>query len=683
MYDEACAADKALFAEMRTNVRLRNGDHYNNATRKIVDGIRHKGAPIGEQKIRITKNHIHRITNEFVNAILSRNPSVEVRPFNDGELSDMKNAEMANAVLRWIKDSNSWISLRDDFVQEQSVVGETYGVLRFEPDFGKQIGSKIKQDKDGNEMSAPVMEGRIVIDKRFGFDMKRDPNARSFAESRYVFFDKLVDMADAKRIIKSFGSEQAQLDEFNGGDGVVTVFDYSTSTYTQDSQKTLFREMYIRPDGNSYPNGRYILSTKHAIVYQTDLPLSMFPVHQLGFDKITTSPRCSAITRVARPFQIEINRASSKQAEHQVTVGDDKVILTNGSKITNGGKAAGVRVLSVDGAAPMVIAGRAGEQYAGYAASETRAMYEACGVGHLMQDAAAQGGDAFALLHRSMSQKAAFVPYISKWEQFETELFRDALKLAKAYLTPLHVIKIVGKKDAVNIEEFKGIDDDGYDIRVEASSGDVETKFGKLLTVSQTLQYAGSSMTSEQIGQLVKQLPYGNSDEVFNTLTIGYDTAVNTILALDRGDTPVISQYGDNAYLLKALTNRIVQSDFRFLGQNVQAAYAKHIQQLEMLQSQQTLQAQQAAQGMIPASGFLTTVNASWKNPSTGRVERIKVPSDAIAWLMEKMSSQGVVAAQSAQFDGQSQANIANMVTTQSQAAQQPELAPQMQGVPQ
>lgn len=84
MYEEACAADKPLFAEMRTNVRLRNGDHYNNATKKVVGDLRRKGVVSKDQKIRITKNHIHRVTNEYINAILSRNPSVQAAPFNDG-----------------------------------------------------------------------------------------------------------------------------------------------------------------------------------------------------------------------------------------------------------------------------------------------------------------------------------------------------------------------------------------------------------------------------------------------------------------------------------------------------------------------------------------------------------------------------------------------------------------------
>lgn len=661
LYNEAKSCDEALFAEMRTNIKLRNGDHYNTAAKKILGNFRDKGVITNEQKIRITKNHVFRITDEYINSILSRNPDSTVTAFNDSELSDIKDAEMSNSVLSWIKDTNDWKNKRADFVQEQVVVGEAYAVQTFDYSKGDVIGT----DEEGN----PVMDGRIVIDKRFGFDAKRDPAARTFAESRYIFFDKVVDKDEAKRLVKKLNPDKVgSLTDAVEGD-VITVFDSNTGKYTEENSKVLFRELFIRPCAQ-YPNGKFFLCAKDFIVMKMDLPLKIFPVYQLPFSKITTTPRACSIVRVIRPYQVEINRASSKMAEHQITLGDDKVIMQNGSKVSNGGKMAGIRVVNVDGGVPTVMAGRTGAQYLDYVTNEVNGMYQAANVSHLLQDKQT-AADPFTILYKSMSQKASFVNYVERYEEWEKELFTDSLRLAKHYLTDDHIIKIAGKKEQVNIPEFRESSDDGYEISVEASNGDVETKFGRMFMTSQVLQYAGSSMNPEQIGQLIKNLPYGNKEEIFSTLTLNYDTATNIILALDRGEQPMIPTYGDTDFYLKALTSRTVKADFKYLPQQVQMQYQATIQQLNMIKSSQMLQVQQAEQGMIPASGFLTTINASWKNPTTGKVERIKAPSDAVAWLMQALNRQGALAQQMSAQAPQAQAEIAQLAQMQQQQASQ------------
>jgi len=388
---------------------------------------------------------------------------------------------------------------------------------------------------------------------------------------------------------------------------------------------------------------------------------------------VTSTPRYSSVMRVIRPYQIEINRASSKMAEHQITLGDDKIIIPNNGKLKASGKEAGIRVLSTDGAAPTVVAGRTGEQYLGYVNSEINGMYQASKVGYLLEDKQV-AGDQFSLLFSTMKQRAKFVNYVAAYESFEIDLFSAILQLSKHFLTEENMIRIVGKSEMVNIQEFQAIDVENLNVKVVASNADLETKFGKIISISQILQYAGSSMTQDQIGTLVKQLPYANKDEIFNPLTINYDTAVNMILALDRGETPNVPIYGDTDYLLKAIQGRTVKADFNALPPQVQSNYTGTIRQMEQIKAQQALQIQQAQAGMIPAGGFLVTVNASQANPSTGKVERIKIPSEAISWLAQKLYSQGVYARELEGQSPQAQADIAQIANINQQA-------PQVQGV--
>jgi cellobiose-specific phosphotransferase system component IIB len=634
-----------------------------------MNNIREHGVSVNkDQKIRITKNHTVSITDEYINSVLSRNPEVAVEPNNSTELSDIKDAQLSNSVLSWVKSTNKWSKKRPKVVHDTVVVGESYATVAFDYSKGRVAGL----DENGKE----VLAGEMVIQMRMAYDTKRDPQAKSFEDCRFVFFDKLMDKKEAIELVKSLSPDNVdKIKDAQSGDTTI-IFDSSTGSYAQtETARVHIIEMYVRPC-TEYPKGQFIIMTKDFEIYRMDLPLGIFCVYQSGHAMITDTPRYSAVMRVIRPYQIEINRASSKMAEHQITLGDDKMVLFNGSKIKGSAKESGIRVVSVDGSAPLVVAGRTGEQYLNYVINEVNGMYQAANVAHLLEDKQITG-DPFMLLFSTMKQKAKFVNYVGAYEEFEKEMFSDILKLCKYYLDESHLIKIVGRTEYVNIAEFKDVDLESMDVKVVASNGDIETKFGKVLTLTQVLQYAGSSLSPDQIGTIVKQLPYGNKDEIFSPLTINYDTAVNIILSLDRGEMPKVPKYGDTDYLLRAIQSRTVKADFILLAPQVQQNYDQVIQQLEQTKSAQELQIQQAAAGMIPSGGFLTTVNASWQNPSTGKVERIKIPSDAISWLAQKLNQQGTFVRELESQSPQVQAEISNNVVQMNN----PQQAPQVQGV--
>ena len=74
--------------------------------------------------------------------------------------------------------------------------------------------------------------------------------------------------------------------------------------------------------------------------------------------------------------------------------------------------------------------------------------------------------------------------------------------------------------------------------------------------------------------------------------------------------------------------------------------------------------------GQVPAGGFLTTINASWANPATGKVERIKAPSEAIAWLMSTLQRQGWMSQNLSSF---SDGDKADMLSTMAGPQDQPQ----------
>jgi len=650
MHESGKRCDEKTFAEQRTNILLRAGDHYNKKAKGSFDNLRSKATIATQNKIRLVKNHIHRITNLFINSIIEGNPSVQAIPFNENELSDVKGAEMRNGVLSWVKETNNWERKQEKFVHDFIVIGECWGKIRF--DYSK--GPIVAQDKKGN----PVRSGEFVVDRVFAFDLKRDPTAREASECEWWMHEQMVNIEELKDTVKQHSPENTEKITPATAQSNYQIFDGNTGSYSDVKEQAAVKELFYKPSPK-YPNGYYAMFVDEFIITEGELPFGIFPLVGEGFDEMTTSPRSTSIIKVCRPYQVEINRASSKMAEHQVQLGDDKVFVQKGTKLSSGGLLNGVRAIQYSGQVPIIQPGRTGEHFAPYAQAQVAEMYEACGLSSVLEDKAPTSGDPYQLLFRSMKEKKKFVKYVSKYERFEVDIFKKILAMAKHYLDDGHLIKVAGRSEAVNVAEFRRMSDHGFQVKVIPQSGDVETKFGKILSLTQVMQYAGSSLSPDQLGNIIRELPTGNKEQAFSTLTADSDNIKNDILAMDRGELVGVNQYDNHQFYIQSLTHRMKKSDFKFLPPQVQQIYFQKLAQHEAVFQQQQQAIEQQNMGMIPAGGFLTTVNASWMNPTTGRVERIKVPSEAVKWLVDKLNGQGALAAQTGALPMQSQANIA------------------------
>ena len=673
MFKDGERADSKLFSEQRTNILLRSGEHYNKHRQdRVIEDLRSRGVISRKQKIRLTKNHIHRVCNIYENSILETNPDTVAEPYNKDELQDVKEAQIANDIIDWVKECNNYSEKQENFAHDYTTIGETFAIVRFDETKGVDYAI------DG-ETNEKLKTGEFVIDRVFGFDMKRDPNARDANETKWWIREQMVDLEDFKVMAKEINNVGLDPEKIEGSHkGTYKIFDGATGEYRECKDQVNVRELFYKPSIR-YPNGWYAMFTDEMVIYQDELPYGIYPVITEGFDELTTSPRSSGIIRVCRPYQVEINRASSKMAEHQITLGDDKVFIQKGTKISSGGYMHGVRAFQVSGQQPVIQPGRNGAQYLDYQLSQIREMYEAANLEFVMADKEVIG-DPYQLLFRSMKEKKRFAKYAEKFGRFEKKIFETVLRMAKHYLTPQHIAKICGPQELPNVQEFLDGESPKYQICVKPQSGDIETKFGKILGITQTLQYTGSQLDPEQIGNLIRQLPYGNDEQIFSTLTMNTDNAMNDILALDRGEQVQANVNDDHEFMIKSLQHRMKKSDFRFLNPEIQMNYKMKLTQHEMLARQRAQEALAAQNGMIPTGGFLTTVNASAFNPNTQRVERIKLPSNAIQWLVEQLTAQGNLMQDVGELPADSQGRV--LQSPNLDVPQAPiQLGPQAQGV--
>lgn len=675
LYTEAEGVDYEVFAEMRSNVLLVSGDHYNKRQSTFYRRIRDSKELSQELKLRLTKNHTQRICKTYVNNIMSMGPGVGFEPKDDQSNEDQKAAELHHAVWLDAIDRYNINDKMDDWCDNFVEVGEVAVKIFFDPSQGKVKAYHQALDEDGAPLfdadgnpapdeGRPVYAGEFQFEEVYGFNLLRPVEAKDLRTAAWLGLRKMV---DRDKLIAQVGGPDAEAAKFvqAGPDETFVVFDGGRGGYRKTTNQVMVREYYFRPCP-LYPKGWFYITTKEGILFEDELPGGVFPIIVQPFDKIQTTPRGRSPVKTIRPYQAEINRSASKMAEHQITLGDDKLLIQNGTKISAGVALPGVRSVNYTGMQPGILQGRSGEQYMAYMTSQITELYD---VMMVAEDSVEKDGqlDPYALLFRSASQKKKFQRYTKRFEKFLLEVCKTYLALAKLHMPDDQVICAVGSNERVNMSEFKNSTDFRYNVKVVAQADDIETKMGKQLVLNHVLQYVGNQLKPEDIGKIMRQMPYANFDKSFDDMTVDYDSAQNDILALDRGELPPIQQYDNHVYAVKRLVARMRQADFKYLSPQIQQNYQNKIQVHEQMQSQQLIQMQRAEQGYIPSGGYLVTCDFYVNDPADpNKTRRARLPYESIQWLVKHLEAQGQGLDQLETMNQGAQAQIAGMVAGQS-----------------
>lgn len=672
-YTEAEEVDQQLFAEMRSNVLLASGDHYTKKHSGYWGRIRETAQISEDAKLRITKNHLHRITNIYINNIFALAPDVCPSPKNEKELQDQKAAELHKAIwedwkqeVRWKEKTRSYF---DDYVK----VGEVACKISFNPNGGSFRGYEQKVDELGQPMfdeqgqpvpsTIPVFDGGIEIERIFGPNLLRDPNSQEMYDG-YLIYRKMV---DRKTLELQYKDDEDKLKFVKGSDdkSTFTVFQGASSEYQKTRDQILVREHYY-PKCADYPEGYFVICTSSGILEEGPLPFGITPIVVEGFDEINTSPRKRSIIKQLRPVQAELNRAASQYAMHQITVGDDKLLVQVGTRVTQAAKLPGVRVMNYAGAAPTILQGRSGDQFVSYIEMQQKELYMIANLEEEVEEKKSDKGiDPYAELFKSIRHKKKYAIYAEKMESFLKRVCEIVLVYAKNYYSDERLVAACGRNEIDNLSEIRSSDPIGWEVKLEPQSEDVETKMGKQITLMQTIQYVGQKLDKEDIGKILRVMPFTNREEIFSDYTLNYDNATNDILALDRGEYPQSSLYDDHEYLIKRLENRKRQADFKHLPPEVQQNYAQKIQEIQGLEVMKVQKIKQAQSEFIPSGGYLVGCDFYVTDPENpGRTRRARVPYESLNWLVKQLESQGSSLEELQKLSEGSQAEMASQLLT-------------------
>lgn len=659
-FQQAIDASNRINCEKRTNVSLYLGNHYLKTQTLIQRELENQGVS-KSSSIRITKNHIFKISEYITNAILNAGGDLGIFPANESELQDQKAAELHSAVLTKWKQDTKFKTLVRKLAKDFVVDGEMVTKRFWNPMKGEIIGKDVTVNQEtGEQVEKPIYSGDVEVERIHAWDLILPESARDFETSPWVGYQKMMATKELRRQVPDDKKHLIQ----DAEDKTFQIFDPATGQYKDRKGMTLVREKYIRPC-EDYPYGYFYIFNLDSIIFEGPLPEGHpFPIKMSGFTEIPTSPRFASIIRQLRPLQVQVNFGASQQALTQMTVGHDKLILLGGADLQYGGSHRGVEKYKTNSLqSPTILPGRSGAQFVESMLQSIQEMYQIANVPELGEEKLDNQDPQTALL-KSIRNKQRFSLYTQKFIEYLQEMIEDVLKLKKMYMDEREVVRAVGRVERINISEYKNAEPIGYQITVNEVDEDATTKLGKHITYTNMLQYGGQGMNPELIALIGRNMPFLNKEETFQEALVDYDTYKNIVLALDRGEQVPVMPYDNPDYLLPKITSRMRKADFRFMAPEVQGNYQMFIQELQQIKAQQLQQLKIQQAQMIPTTGGLVPIPVYREVPNANggvKFERAQVPVDALEDLLLKLESQGTVTDPMKRMEQQTQAEIAEM----------------------
>lgn len=639
LYQEADTALNAHFAEIRSNILLDIGYHHPRRDQfSSARGPQFRNQK-GKSQIRFTANHIQVITKFIRNSIQNRAPGGAILPQNPKELSDQKSAELNLAVYEYLKTANDLDDFYSKLIHDFVVSGESYAKVFYDVKGGKFLDYETSVDGDGVPVGEPVprWEGGIIYEKLSPYNLLTDPEADSKREVKWICYRKMI---PRKILEKKYAQDEGKMAAVEGGaNDEHQWFDGVTGIYSDVKDGVQVREFYFRPS-MEFPNGYFYFSTNAGILEEGELP-DGFCIFSALYDESPANPRAYSVIKNCKPYQSEINRCASAIIKESIVLGHSTVLYSAGSKLTTSSIGNGLKGLQYTGALPTIIEGKSGRQYEDYMNRIISEMYKIAKVPMQNDEkASAVGNDGFGMLFRTMRDKMGFSLYGEKIEKLIVEIIDHSLKLARRYYPDEKVIPIVGKREQVNIAEFRDSSPDQYKIKVVPRTDDFSQMMGKSLQIGQALQYLGGSLSEEMGAELVRQMPFLNSEPILGDATVKKDQADAVILSLDRGEEPFFFETGDHEYMLTRLTRRMNEADFPILPQQTQMNFQSQIEKHSEAMSAQQQEAARATSGYIPSGGGLISADF-YITTDKGKQQRVRIPYESMDWLVKKLNDQG------------------------------------------
>jgi hypothetical protein len=676
LFKDGEKCDEKHFAEQRTNILLYQGEHFKKKASQFME--RNKDVLTDNAKIKLSENHIQVIVNRWHTSVTNSAPGCLIVPNNENENADIKDAELCNSVKSYAEEQMNYEDKVDRLAKNLIITGEAFQFYYFDPYGGRLIGYQQKVDENGQPLfhapdgtettesvgvmgeqfqpvqgKEPVFEGEIKMKVVHPYNVIRHKAAESIDESPFLCMREMIALDEACKFIKDKPADEYKKIKASfkeGSESAFKVFDATSGEYGDTQGQVLIKYWFFR-QSQKYPNGHFKIQICDEIVSEGDLPYGIWPIEYVGFRTVAGAARASSIIKDLRPAQTTLNFLVSNSAFHLIALGDDKVFTQLGSKLQMGPTWNGIRSFQVNGPAPTIMPGRDASQFERAIERQVNTIYRLSDDVYQTEESKMQ--DPTAMLYSRLSQKQKHSPIAKKFERFLCNGWKIYLALAKHYLDDNAVIKRIGKREAINIAEFRRVREDGYTIKAKPVSGTIEEQLGKSMEIREVLQYVGKELPMSTKAKLINQLPFVSKDSVMSDLLLTEKNIENDILALDRGEQIPAAKDDDHEQYLARLKARMKQADFRLLPPQVQQNYEMRRQQHVDFAAQLAQELREAEAGMWPMDGGLVKVDIYDNNG-----KRMVMPSGALIKLQEVLAKQGAAQEHLQRLDKQTQIEI-------------------------
>lgn len=646
LYNKGDMADKKIFAEMRNNVMLNAGYHYKNSSNEFIDRTREKNKISAESsRLKLIRNHTQKLVNITSNNIMRYCDGVTILPQNEFEPGDQKAAEMNKSVWKSIQEDIGDDEATEMYIDSFTTIGEMVCYMKYDPMGGKKIRDEQSINPETGQMeNLPIFEGKFIDEEILAFNLRRHHGCLRMKDSPGFIIDRSHYLKDLKEQYKDNRqiAEKIQKNESTN----FFAFDPNTQSYRHVEDQVITHEFLFKPCHGLEDGWSIITTADFEILEEGPLPFGIWPLAMSQYSNMATTPRGISKIRSTRPYQVELNRLASKRAENQIATGDDKVFIQSGTKMTEDTKFKGVRMFNISGQPPVVIQGRDASQFNEIYEKEKREFYEVGDIESELQENRdmRKTMDPMGQIYQALKDRKKYIKQIKRAQNFFVERAKIALRLAKECLPDEKVIYMAGRNEQINIPEFKSSEDICYRLTIQPQQDDVDEMLGKQLSIQHALQYVGPQLQPNQIGMILKEMPFLNKSKMFRSFTRNEDKAENLILALDRGQYLPATKFDDPGQMAEALSARMSEPDFQFLNPNIQRLYQLKLEEYDTLLSQQKSEIEQQNAGMIPDKGAL--IKADFWVPDPTRKNnsvRMLVPTDSMQWLKERLERQGIM----------------------------------------
>jgi len=690
LYRHADSLDLHVFDRFVSYERLSGGDHFYQQMRSRLRDNRSWEKQFPKSRLRLVQNHISRYVNVWSNSILDLAPDVDILPDNPREEQDKKAATLNRSVKAHIIEETDFYSLQEELVKDFIVLGEAILKISFNPGIGPLVPGQVHKilDQETGQIFnlQDMMPGGLIEFERIEPEnLLRDPMARTWLDARWVCHRHMMDKQKVIRLIREIYKDdrnmaQEKINSLVENDETRSAYSGTENIYgnEEENRKVLIREFFWRPEPGKYPKGRYAMATKGEIILESDLPAGIFPFEFVNFESNHGTPRGESRIKQLAPIQLEINRCVSKMAEHQITLGDDKIISTAGSKIAEVNKYEGVRLFQVTGGTvPQILEGRSGAQYLDHLINQVATFDKIAEMSEISEDKIS-ALDPFAIFFLTSRQKKKFAKHASKFERFLIRIWKKTLKLHKKAVHPNTAIKILGASEKINIDEYKSMDDLGFQVKLKARTEDPESLIARQFQINQFLQYG--NLSEADFGALAKESPFFHKSDVALQSILRSERAQNMILKLDKGLDLPVSVGDDPKYMLQRLDTRMSSPDYDTITHRAQngliipteqihEVYERKRQEYVELQAQQMQQKLQMEQGFVPSTGRMIPVqmyDSKVNDDGSVSSKRVLLPNDSLEYLIKLLQAQNVTMSTLQGFSSETQAELASQLTSQS-----------------